>query len=99
MYQKPCALLIGTQNDYPLFGRVDDMVVVHNQVMCHLTVMNTLTFNQHFQAYSIDHTSNTRTISHSELLYPFPLHIHRISSEHSSLSLIVCMHHITVTLP
>ena len=75
-----------------------DWMICDYRFLFFITVMKTSTFNKHFQAYIIEPTPNTKVIFCTQLLNPFPLHIHRISSGGSSLSLIICKHHICGTL-
>lgn len=95
-YQKPCALLLGVEDDYPLFGRLDDILIVDNRYIFSVTVLSTTYFNHHYQGYVIDTTTNTKIIMHKQLHSPFPFHIHYISSH--SLKIIICKHHIYGTL-
>lgn len=96
LYQKPCALLLGVDDDYPLFGRLDDIFIIDNRFLFSVTLLNTLLFNHHYQGYVIDQTSNTNIIAHSQLLSPFPMHIHSLPSQ--TLKIIICKHHICGTL-
>lgn len=94
IYQKTCALLMRVEDDSPVFGNLIKIYVVQNHIIFHVSLLKTSSFNVHLQAYTVTHTTSLETIRHSELLNPFPLHIHRVSS----LSLIVCKHHICNTL-
>ena len=93
-YQKPCALLIGFENDYPLFARVEDNIfIINDRIMFNVTTLETLCFNDHLQAYTIKPTSHSKLILQSKLVYPSPMHIHRVA-HNTTQSVIVCKHHI-----
>ena len=73
-YRPPCAVHIGVENDNPQFGRLDEIFVITTRILLNVTVLETVTFNEHLQAYTIIPTSNTKVILHSQLLTPFPFH-------------------------
>ena len=83
--QKPCALLIGVENDYPLFGRLED---IFTRILFYVTLLETV------QAYVITYTSQTNI---TQLQSHIPMYIHRVSSrENDPLNLIAsCMWHLS----
>lgn len=95
-YQKPCALLVGVENDCPLFGSLEDIFIVNSRILLYVTSLETLCFNEHLQAYVISYMSNTSLI---QLNSHIPTYIHRVvSQENDSLNVIVCKHHVCGTL-
>ena len=96
LYQKPCVLRV--ENDYPVFGKLENIYLVINRVLFHVAVLETRNFNKHLQAYTIDYTSNLEIIIHTQLVIPLPVHIHRVTLMDTSQSVIVCKHHICTTL-
>ena len=94
-YQKPCALLIGVENDYPLFDRLEDIFVVNNRVLFHITQLETLYFDGHLQGYVISYTSNNDIILSTQLHSHIPMHIHRTPSlDNDFITIIFCKYHI-----
>ena len=96
-YQKPSALLVGYTNDYPLFGRLEDIYIVNSMILFNVTLLQTLTFNDHLQAYVVQQSSDSSVIPHTQLLNPFPMHIHRVNSsanDSEAQSVIVCKYNI-----
>ena len=94
-YQKPCALSIGVD---PLFGRLEDIFVVNNRVLFHITQLETLYFDGHLQGYVISYTSNNDIILSTQLHYHIPMHIHRTPSlDNNFITIIICKYHIYET--
>ena len=64
--------------------------IINDRIMFNV---ETLCFNDHLQAYTIKPTSNSKLILQSKLVYPSPMHIHRVA-HNTTQSVIVCKHHI-----
>ena len=77
-----------------MFGRLDDIFVMNDRLLFNVTVMETTTLNEHVKAYTVTPTSRTMN---TQLLIPFPVHIHHSVSPEANL-VIVCKHHISGTL-
>ena len=97
IYRKPCVVLIGFENDYPLFGRVEDIFVVNCKILFHVTILKTEYFCNHLQAFIIAYTSNTDVLLCTQLYSYIPMHIHRIPLDENMLNVIVCKYHLCDT--
>ena len=84
VYQKPCALLLGLNDDYPLFARLDDIFIIDIRFLFSVTLLNTLLFNHHYQGYVIDQMSDKKIIIHTQL---YTLHSPCIYTLHWPLKL------------
>ena len=97
-YRKACALLIGVENNYPLFGRLEDIFVVNSRVLFYVTMLETEYFNDHLHAYVITDTSNRSIVLSTQIQSHIPMHIHRVHSrENEVLTVIVCKYHVCET--
>ena len=94
LYQKPCALLLRVEMDHPVFGNLEDIFVIDNRVLFQLSVLETSNFNVHLQAHTVNHTQDREILLHKNLPSPFPMHIHRVTVDDSSFSVIICKYHI-----
>ena len=95
LYQKPCAVLLRVENDQPVFGRLEEIFIVNNRILLHVSLLHTCTFDNHLQAYIINTLLNSEMTLPTQLYSPFPMHIHRVTSfEGRDVSVIVCKHHI-----
>ena len=94
-YRKPSALLIGVENDYPLFGKLEQIFVVNNRVLFYITQLETLYFSDHPQAYVIAYTPSNDIVLSTQLQSHIPMHIHRIPSQvNDAINIIICKYHI-----
>lgn len=97
LYKKPCALVIGTHHDFPLFGQTENIIIVHGEVHFHVRLFNTLYFSDHYHAYVLDLTSDYRTLKHSDLYCPTPLHIRFVPDLClQGQKIVVVKHHISI---
>ena len=95
MYKPPCAVVLGVEDDDPVFGQVKQVYIVDsNRVVLYVQVMHTTGFNQHFHAYMIEGTHVYKTVLVDILYSPFPLHIRRLHI----CQIIIVKHHIVGTL-
>ena len=74
-----------------IFGNLEDIFVIDNRV---LSVLETSNFNVHLQAHTVNHTQDREILLHKNLPSPFSMHIHRITVDNSSFSVIICKYHI-----
>ncbi len=78
LYKKPCALIVGTQNDLPLFGELQNLLTVNGKVYFHVQLFKTIHFNDHYHAYLVESSTDYRTVCHSELACHSPIHIRHL---------------------
>ena len=76
--------------DHPVFGNLEDIFVIDNRVLFQLSVLETSNFNVHLQAHTVNHTQDREILLHKNLPSPFPMHIHRVTVDDSSFSVIIC---------
>ena len=80
--------------DHPVFGNLEDIFVIDNRVLFQLSVLETSNFNVHLQAHTVNHTQDREILLHKNLSSPFSMHIHRVTVDDSSFSVIICKYHI-----
>ena len=67
-------MLCGFQeDDLPIFGRIDDIMVVTSTPMFSIRLFTTLGINNHLLNYAIEHAHCSTLILISQLIYPEPL--------------------------
>ena len=93
LYTKPCVLVIGSEDDFPVFGKLKNMF----SAMELLSLKPTQSFIPHYHAYSVVPTTDSIFITHSKLLTYLPHHVKRLSDT-SRLSVIVLQHHLHIQL-
>lgn len=55
LYKKPAAVIITTSEDsMPVFGKLDDILIINNQVYFIVDLLTTIGFSIHFNAYIVD---------------------------------------------
>ncbi len=96
LYKAPCALVLGVEDDSPVFAQVNAVYVVdRTRVVADVNLMATKAFNMHYHAYVIEKTVTQRTVVLDTLHNPFPLHVRKLAN---SKRVIVVKHHISGTL-
>ena len=71
-------MLCGFQeDDLPIFGRIDDIMVVTSTPMFSIRLFTTLGINNHLLSYAIEHAHRSTLILISQLIYPEPLSPHQ----------------------
>ena len=91
-YKAPCAVVLSTDDDYPMFGRVDN---VNLDVLADVNILETLKFRPHYYCYIVERTVRQKIKSLSCFYNPFPLHV-RVHVVPSSEMSIVVKHDIHV---
>lgn len=95
-YQATCVVILGVDEDYPVFGQVKTVYMIDTtQPMAIVTVMTTLAFNMHYHGYILANSTSTRIISLKMLHSPFPLHARTCPNGDR---LVVMKHHISGTV-
>ena len=67
------------EDDLPIFGRIDDIMVVTSTPIFSIRLFTTLGINNHLLSYAIEHAHrSTLILIHvSQLIYPEPLSPHQ----------------------
>ena len=97
LYKTPCALLVELEDDYPQFGKLKEILILNSKhVFFHVSVMKTLLFLSHYNAYSVSTSSLSRVIHLTDLHSPFPLHTHHITIPNNTTQhVIVLKYHVS----
>ncbi len=96
IYRSPCAVVLGVEEDYPLFAEFNNVFVLdRTRVVAHVNMLTTTHFNTHYHTYVIERTATTRVVVLDTLLNPFSLHIRKVAN---FTHVIVVKHHIAGTL-
>ena len=96
MYKPLCAVVLGVEDDYPVFGKIMEIFIKEdNTVIFNVKVMRTVHFLKHHHAYAIEQTDTLKLVTFDCFCDPFPLHIRKFSSLGQ---IIIVKHHIVGTL-
>ena len=71
-YKKPCTLL-GVEDEYPQYGKLTNIYVVHERILFEVILLKTTSFISHFHAFAVSPTSTSTLLLHTEYFPPFLL--------------------------
>ena len=78
-YRPGCVLRLremdDVENDYPVYGQVDEIIVWEDEKFFILTELATLSFHHHFMAYEVDRTDHKAVVLRHDLQWYGVLHI------------------------
>lgn len=78
MYHRSEFVMCGFQeDDLPIFGRIDDILLITSTPMFSITLFTTLGISNHLLCYAIEHAHRTTLILLSQLTCPEPLSPHQ----------------------
>ena len=63
------------ENDYPVYGQVDEIIVWEDEKCFILTELASLSFHNHFMAYEVERTVHKAVVLHHDLPWYGVLHI------------------------
>ena len=63
------------ENDYPVYGQVDEIIVWEDEKFFILTELETLCFHNHFMAYEAERSDNKAVVLHHDLPWHGVLHV------------------------
>ena len=86
-YKKPCILVIESEDDFPVFGRLSSVYTLdHKKIIFSVQMLHTHSFDPHFHSYRVNNTANTKFVLYENLLSYAPLH-ERLICGHILISL------------
>ena len=92
-------MILGVENDYPLFGRIENIYIVNtNDTSIEVRLLSTITFCSHRHAFQVEYTNQYKTVDICSLYNVFPLHLRRICIHGHSQLCIIPKHHIILIL-
>ena len=78
-YRPGCVLRLremdDVENDYPVYGQVDEIIVWEDEKFFILTELATLSFHHHFMAYEVGRTDHKAVVLRHDLQWYGVLHI------------------------
>ena len=101
VYKQPCTLIIGVDDDYPVFGEVNSILVTSTtDIAFQVTVYETVDYVHHFHAYLVRNTAEKKVVSLHSLVDHIPLHIMPITFSVDSFTkhVVVLKYHICGTI-
>ena len=80
-YRRPSVVIIGVDDDDPIFGCVEAIYIIASQVYLHVSVQTIVKYSSHFHAFVIAPTSPTqqKLVEPEQLVSPFPLQMRSVS--------------------
>ena len=96
----PCTLLLAVEDDYPVFGELQDIFVTRtSEVVFRVRLCQTTYFNHHHHAYIVNPTNSYRNVPISELYHPFTHCIKQLTNRNNYRErVIVLKYHICGTV-
>ena len=95
-YKSPCSVVLGVENDYPVFGHLQGLYVLNNNnISLHVRVADTIMFEQHHHAYVVKSTDTFKTVHIHQLYSQWPLHCRKSEDDKQ---MIIVKHHILGTI-
>ncbi|XP_068678521.1 uncharacterized protein [Montipora capricornis] len=78
-YRPGCVLRLcemdDLENDYPVYGQVDEIIVWEDEKFFILTELETLCFHNHFMAYEVERSDKKAVVLHHDLPWHGVLHV------------------------
>ena len=93
-YKPPCAVTLLMNEDTPVFGKVQMVLVCESKLFLHTRVLATCQFDKHYHAFFVQTSGECKTVAIEELYSPTPLHIRRLLIGGHAHQVIVPKHHI-----
>ena len=79
-YRRPCAVIIGLDEEDPVFGCIEAIYVVASQVHFQVSVQTIVQYSSHFHAFVISTPPiQQKLVTPQQLVSPFPLHVRFVS--------------------
>ena len=98
-YKKPCALLVGVEDESPQLAILQGIYVVDtNRVLFRVRQCVTEHFDSHHHAFIISNTSSYKLVHVQDLYNPQPVHVRTISSDGIVQQAVIMKYHIHSTL-
>lgn len=73
-YKKPCVLVVGCEDEFPVFGRLSSVYIVNRNITFGVQILHTHSFDPHFHSYRVTCTTNSKFVCYNELFSYNPLH-------------------------
>ena len=91
-------MVLGVEDDYPVFGHLKGIFVLNHNVHLYVQVAETKTFHEHYHAYVVRATNVFKTVPVHTLFNPWPLHCRKLYTEGHYKQMIVVKHHVLGTV-
>lgn len=99
LYKPSCAVVLRIENDYPLFGQVQNIYVVDsNDVFLSVKLLVTFDYYAHCHAYLVSVSHTIETVRISSLFSVFPLMLRNLCVHGHLHRCVVVKHHILHSL-
>lgn len=80
--------MVGSEEEYPIFGKVVAIYVLKKMVIFRLNIFHTVTYDPHFHAYVVQLTNNFKFINYDKLISFVPYHLRKSPSKQDLLIVI-----------
>lgn len=75
---KSAVLVIGSDDEYPVFGQVANIYVIKQQVIFSVRLLHTLSYHPHYHAFAVERKSDLCFIKYEDLISFVPLHLKNV---------------------
>ena len=96
-YRKPCILVVGVEDDHPVFARLED---IYTDIHFKVIMQSIVCYSSHFHAYVVISTSpkQFKSVNIRDLYSPHPLHPRTVNSLTSANQCAVVLKHALCSL-
>ena len=77
-YKCLCVLIVGVEDEFPLFGKVASVYIIDKSIVFNVCVLHTCSYDPHYHAYLVNHTTEMRFVQYKDLVTSVPLHAKKI---------------------
>lgn len=68
MYNKSCVLVVGCEEEYPVFGDVTAIYVANHHVLFRVCILHTAAHDPHYHGFIVKRTTDVRYIKYDDLI-------------------------------
>ena len=95
LYKLYAIIVLGVNDDYPVFGQVCDIFASDSNIFFKVKKLITTAFSQHHHMYTVEYSTDYKTVSYDNLYCNVTLHLRQIRmADSTSLLGIVPKYHI-----
>ena len=78
LYKNSGAVLIGMKDDLPIFGKIQKILIVQEDVYFKVKIFETHSYSTHYHAFLVSPSALCQIVCQTKLLNHMPLHIRSI---------------------
>lgn len=80
VYKKPCVLLLTTREDYPIYGKLEEIYVINSMPHFYVQVLTTVKYCDHFHCFIVQLSGVKLAVLHADLHSFIPSNLRTLPS-------------------